>query len=402
MPLTDMQAKKAAPKDKPYRLSDAAGMYLEVTPGGGKYWRLKYRIAGKEKRLALGVYPEVSLSEAREARDKARKLIAQSIDPSAQRKADKLAGADRAANTFEAVAREWHSKRSPLWSDTYRTNVLARLEQGLFPAIGSRPIAELTAPELLAALRRTEGKGAIETAHRIRRIAGEVMRYGIATGKCERDLSADLKGALAPMVVRHMPAVTDPKPLAELLRAMDAYLGGAVVRCALRLAPLVFVRPGELRAARWADIDLDAGVWSYTISKTKTPHIVPLCTQAVAMLRELLPVSGHSEYVFPSPRGGRCMSENALRAALIALGYGETQTAHGFRAIARTLLDEELQFPPYIIEQQLGHAVRDTQGRAYNRTAHIARRREMMQAWADYLDKLKAGAEVIQFRGNAA
>ncbi len=402
MPLTDLQAKKAAPKEKPYRLTDGGGMYLEVTPSGGRYWRLKYRFAGKEKRLGLGVYPGVSLSEARDKREAARKLIAQGIDPSAERKQAKLAGQARAANTFESVGLEWHAKQGAKWSETYRHNVLTLLQRWLFADLGARPIADMNAPELLAALRRPEAKGAHETAHRLRRLAGEILRYAIATGRAERDIAADLKGALSPMTVRHMPAVTEAPQVAQLLRALDAYNGWGVVRCALRLAPLVFVRPGELRAARWEDIDLEAGLWSYTISKTKTAHIVPLSRQAVALLREIQPLTGQSPYVFPSPRGQRPMSENALRMALIALGYGETQTPHGFRALARTLLDEVLGFPPYIIEQQLGHAVRDQQGRAYNRTAHLPQRKAMMQAWADYLDKLKEGAEIIPLRGAAA
>ncbi len=396
MPLTNLQAKNAEPKDKTYRLYDSAGMYLEITPRGGKYWRLKYRIDGKEKRLALGVYPMVSLSEARQKRDAARYQIAENIDPLFQRKIKKAAGIERSQNTFEVVAKEWIDKQSNKWSKSYSTKILSRLNCWLFPAFGPRPIAEISAPELLSLFRKAEAKGALDTAHRLRQITSEIFRYGIATMRCNRDISVDLRGALIPSIVRHMPAIINPKDLALLLRSIDSYIGWGVVRTALRLAPLVFVRPGELRAARWSDINFDECLWSYTITKTKTAqaHIVPLSRQAMALLMEIKPLTGEGEYVFPSPRGGRPMSENALRAALIAIGYGETQTAHGFRATARTLLDEILEYPPHIIEQQLGHTVKDAQGRAYNRTAHLAQRKEMMQAWADYLDSLKETRQV--------
>jgi integrase len=398
MPLTDMQAKKAAPKDKPYRLTDGAGMYLEISPAGGKYWRLKFRVDGKEKRLALGVYPEVTLGEARIRRDDARRLISQGIDPSEKRKIDKRARSELAANTFEAVSREWYAKRVPTWSEKYASGTLARLEQGLFPWIGAMPIQNVKATDLLACLRRIEQRGAIETAHRTKGIAGEIFRYAIATGRAERDAAADLKGALTSVRVQHLKAVTEPKAVGALLRAIDAYEGGLIVRSAFRLGPLLFVRPGELRAAKWAEIDLDVGEWRYRVGKTGIDHIVPLCSQALAILKELQPLTGHGVYVFRSERGDRPMSENTLRVALIAVGYGDLQTAHGFRATARTLLDEELGYPPHIIEQQLAHAVQDPMGRAYNRTAHLAERRRMMQEWADYLDRLKVGAEVVPLR----
>lgn len=396
MPLTDLQAKKAAPKDKPYRLADSAGMYLEVQPNGGKYWRLKFRFAGKEKRLALGVYPEVSLGEARNARDAARRLLATGVDPSLARKAQKAARATAHANSFEAIAREWHAKRLPKWSTKYASGALAKLEQGLFPWIGSRPISEITAPELLQCLRRIESRGAVDTAHRTKGIAGEVFRYAIATARAERDPSADLKGALTPVKVQHLKALTEPTDVAPLLRAIDTYSGGPVVRAALRLAPMLFVRPGELRRAEWADIDLDAAEWRYLVTKTQTQHIVPLPAQAVEILTDLNALTGAGRYVFPSGRGAsRPMSENGVTAALHTLGFGDVMSGHGFRAMARTILDEVLGVRPDLIEHQLAHAVRDPNGRAYNRTAHLAQRREMMQQWANYLDKLKAGAEVI-------
>ncbi|MEC5397927.1 tyrosine-type recombinase/integrase [Uliginosibacterium sp. H1] len=403
MPLTDLQARKALPKDKPYRLADGAGMYLEVHPNGSKYWRLKYRFANKEKRLALGVYPDTSLGEAREQRDEARKLLAAGVDPGLARRAQKAARATAHANSFEAVAREWYAKRLPTWSEKYASGALAKLEQGLFPWLGSRPIAEVKAPELLQCLRRIEGRGTIDTAHRTKGIAGEVFRYAVATGRAERDPSADLKGALAPVKVQHLKALTEPAQVAPLLRAIDGYSGGPVVCAALRLAPMLFVRPGELRRAEWVDIDLAAEEWRYTVTKTDTQHIVPLPSQAVAILRELQAITGEGRYVFPSGRGAsRPMSENGVTAALHAMGFGDVMTGHGFRAMARTILDEVVGVRPDYIEHQLAHAVRDPNGRAYNRTAFLAERKKMMQTWADYLDRLKSGAEVIPLRGGVA
>lgn len=397
MPLTDLQAKKATPKEKPYRLADAGGMYLEVQPNGRKYWRLKYRIDGKEKRLALGVYPEVSLSEARATREAARKQIAKGIDPSAQRQAAKQSAKAAIENTFEAVARRWFGDHQPTWGAAYSKRVLARLEADVFPKIGALDITALKTSHLKDMAETIRARGVTETVRRALQDVGQVLIYADLP-----DISLSQRKKLPSHKAKHMAAITDPKETGALLRAIDAYQGGIVVRNALRLAPLVFVRPGELRTALWAEINLDAAEWRYRVTKTDTDHIVPLSTQAVAILRELVPVTGRCAYVFPSPRGERPMSENAMRVALIALGFGETQTAHGFRATARTLLDEVLLFPPHIIEQQLAHAVKDPLGRAYNRTAHLAQRKEMMQAWADYLDKLKAGAKVIKLRGNAA
>lgn len=383
---------------KPYKMGDAGGLYLEVTPTGGKYWRLKYRVVGKEKRLSLGVYPDTGLAEARQRRDDARKLLAEGIDPSEHRKATRTMRAERAANSFEAVAREWYAKYAPGWHPSHGDRILRRLERDVFPWIGGRPVADVAAPELLAVLRRIEGRGALETAHRALGNCGQVLRYAVATGRAERDASGDLRGALPPVRGEHFAAVTEPKKVGELLRVLDGYRGTLTVQCALRLAPLVFVRPGELRKAEWADIDLDAAEWRYIVTKTRTPHIVPLSSQAVAILRELHPLTGHSRFVFPGARSnGRPMSENAILAALRRLGIPKDEmSGHGFRAMARTILDEVLGVRIDWIEHQLAHAVRDANGRAYNRTAHLPERHKMMQQWADWLDKQKAGAEVIQ------
>lgn len=398
--LTDLECRKAAPKDKPYRLFDGGGLYLEVHANGAKYWRLKYRHAGKEKRLALGVYPAVTPKQAREkAQDEKRKLGA-GRDPSVERRAQKLAGKALAENSFEAVAREWLERRAPTLSAKHVEKVQARLMKNLYPWIGNRPIAELAAPELLQVLRRVEGRGAVHTAKRLLQYAGQVFRFGVATGRCQRDIAADLRGALTEEKETHRAAITDPKKVAELLRAIDGYQGELVTRCALRLSPLVFVRPGELRHAEWSEIDMDKAEWNIPAEKMKMriPHLVPLSRQAIEILKELQPLTGEGRYVFPSMRtADRPISDNTINAALRRLGFDtrEEMTAHGFRATARTILDEVLGFRPDFIEHQLAHAVRDPNGRAYNRTAHLAERRKMMQAWADYLGNLRDGAEVI-------
>jgi integrase len=402
MPLTDTAIRNAKAADKPYKLADEKGLFLLVNPTGGKWWRLKFRVGGKEKLLSLGVYPDVTLKEARDKRDTARKQLTQGIDPGEQRKVMKAVQADRAANSFEVVAREWYAKQAPSWATNHGDRVIRRLERDIFPWLGGRPIAEINAPELLGALRRIENRGAVETAHRALQNCGQVFRYAIATGRAERDPSPDLKGALSPVKGGHFSAVTEPKQVAELLRAIDDYVGTLTVKCALKLAPMVFVRPGELRHAEWAHIDLDAAEWRYIVTKTDTPHIVPLATQAVSILKELHALTGRGRYVFPSartPNGSRPMSDVALLAALRRMGFSKDETSvHGFRALARTILDEVLGFRPDFIEHQLAHAVKDPNGRAYNRTAHLAERRKMMQSWADYLDGLKSGADVIPFR----
>ena len=410
MPLTDTAIRNAKPgitpagkeTAKPYKLGDAGGLYLEVAPTGGKWWRLKYRHGGKEKRLSLGVYPDVSLKDARQRRDDARKLLANDIDPAENRKAVKASQAERAGNSFEVIAREWYAKQSATWSENHGSRIIQRLERDIFPWIGGRPIAEITAHELLAVLRRIEARGAVETAHRAHQNCGQVIRYAVATGRAARDPSPDLKGALPPVKEKHHAAITDPKKIGALLRAIDDYQGQFVTKCALRIAPLVFVRPGELRKAEWAEFDLDKAEWNIPAERMKMrePHLVPLSAQAVAILLELHPLTGQGKFVFPGARtNGRPMSDNAILAALRRMGFAKDEmSGHGFRAMARTILDEVLGVRPDYIEHQLAHAVRDPNGRAYNRTAHLVERHKMMQQWADYLDKMKAGAEVIPMR----
>ena len=406
MPLTNITILKAKPTDKPVRLFDGGGLYLEISPAGGKLWRLKYRFNGKEKRLALGIYPDVSLARAREKRHEARSLLADGNDPSENRKAQKAARADRAANSFEVVAREWFAKFKPNWVEAHSDKVIRRLERDMFPWIGAKPIADVGAPDLLACLRRIENRGTVETAHRALQSCGQIFRYAVATGRAPRDPTGDLRGALSTVKGTHLASITEPTAVGGLLRACDAYQGSFVTKCALRLAPLVFVRPGELRNAEWAEINLERAEWNIPAvrMKMREPHLVPLSTQALAILRELQVVTGEGRYVFPGARtNGRPMSDNAILAALRRMGFAKDEmSGHGFRAMARTILDEVLGVRPDFIEHQLAHAVRDPNGRAYNRTAHLAERRKMMQQWADYLDKLKAGADVIPFRGNAA
>ena len=410
--LTDIQVKARQHKDAegivkvpPYKLSDEKGLYLFIQPSGGRLWRFDYRFDGKRKTLALGAYPDVSLADARNKRDDARKLIANDIDPSETKKAVKTSKKDLLANSFEVIAREWLSTKMQTKSEGYQQNVLRRFELYLFPWIGKRPISELSAVELLDVVRRIENQNKVETAYRTLQATGQVFRYAVQTGRALRDVTSDLRGALTPSVTKHMASITDPQQVAELMRAIDGFTGTLTVRTALRLAPLVFVRPSELRKAKWADIDLEANVWSYFVTKTKTQHIVPLCTQAVKLLKEIQPLSGAGEYVF---QGGhnpdKAMSEAAINAALRRMGYDtKTEiTGHGFRAMARTILHERLNIDPHIIEHQLAHKVPDTLGAAYNRTKFIEQRTAMMQAWADYLDELKAGAKVLPINGKAA
>ncbi|HHA2840504.1 tyrosine-type recombinase/integrase [Stenotrophomonas maltophilia] len=407
-PLTDTAIRKAKPGPKPTKLRDGGGLYVQLNPDGSRWWRWDYRrpVTGKRNTLSLGTYPEVSLADARGRQAEARRLLASGIDPGEHRKAAKVAGVEKAANSFEVVTREWLGKQK--WVESYRCKVVAWMDNDVFPWIGGRPVAELAAPDFLRVARRIEERGAIESAHRIMQNCGQVMRYAVATGRADRNPVADLRGALAPPMERHHAAITDPRELGGLLRAIDAYAGDASTRAALRLAPLVFVRPGELRHAEWSEIDLDAGEWSIPAHKMKMrePHLVPLSSQAVAILRDLQPLTGHRQYVFPGGRSPkRPLSDNALTAALRRMGFDKkTMTAHGFRATARTLLDEVLGWRPDLIEHQLAHAVRDPNGRAYNRTSHLPERRKMMQAWADYLDALRAdtGNVVVPFKPKAA
>ncbi|STX44491.1 Integrase [Legionella donaldsonii] len=386
----DIVFRNAKPEAKARKIADEKGLFLYVTPEGRKYWRFKYRFGGKEKLLALGVYDDVTLAKARVKRDEARKLLADGIDPGEHKKVMKQVADERSANSFEVVAREWFVKYSSNWVKSHADKIIQRFVRDIFPWIGDKPITEVTPPVLLSVIRRIEDRGALETAHRALSNCGQVFRYAIATGRAERDFSQDLKGALPPVKTKHFAAQTDPKRFGQLLRVFEDYEGSLIVRCALRLAPLVFVRPGELRHAKWEDIDFDTAQWSYIVTKTDTPHIVPLATQAITILKELHPFTCNSAFVFPSARSNaRPMSDNAILGALRRLGISkEEASGHGFRATARTLLDEVLGVRPDIIEHQLAHAVRDPNGRAYNRTAHLPERRKMMQDWADYLDCL--------------
>lgn len=413
MPLTAAHLNAARPGEKSYRLTDGAGMYLEVTPAGGRYWRLKYRFGGKEKRLAIGVYPTVTLAEARKRRDRARELLSNGTDPGAVKQAVKRTQRLNAENSFEAIAREWWTKFSPTLSDSHAKRNLRRLESHVFPSIGSMPVAEVDAPAILDALRRIEARGTLETAHRVRSLVGQILRYAIATGRATRDASADLRGALPQPQVKHHAALLDPVALGGLLRAIDGYTGTAVVAAALKLAPLVFQRPGELRQAEWTEFDLDNARWSIPATRMKrtregkengAAHLVPLSVQAVEILRELHKLTGKGRYVFPSARGGaRPMSDMAMQSAFRRMGIdSDTALPHGWRATARTLAVEALGVAAEIVELQLSHEVRDSLGRSYNRTQWLDARRDLMQKWADYLDELKRGAQVVPIGGSAA
>jgi integrase len=407
MPLTDTTAKSAKPAAKPYKLSDERGMFLLVNPNGSKWWRLKYRINGKEKLISLGTYPDVGLKDARARRDEARKQIADGIDPSITRQVHKAEKTERAANSFESIAREWYSKFSPEWAESHSSKIIRRLEKDVFPWMGARPIAEINARELLSVLRRIEERGAIETAHRARESCGQIFRYAIATARAERDVAADLRGALQPSVAKHHASITEPKAIGALLRDLAAYKGSPVTKAALQLAPLVFLRPGELRHAEWTEIDLDKAEWRIAADKMKArvQHIVPLSTQAVSVLRELRPITGEGRYAFPSVRTpDRPMSENTVNAALRRLGYERDEmTGHGFRSMASTLLNEN-GWNRDAIERQLAHGERDAVRAAYNYAEFLPERRKMMQWWADYLDNLAKGADVIPLKkgGKAA
>jgi integrase len=404
-PLSPLQVKNAKGKDKLYKLADGGGLYLAVFPTGSKLWRMKHRQAeGQETILSFGKFPDVSLEQARAKREEARKQKASGIDPAINRKAQKATRQERAANSFELVAREWYVKQLPNWVAAHADRVLRRLEVDVFPKIGAKPVADVTAPDYLAVFRKIEERGALETAHRVKSICGQIVRYAIATGRTESDPTTALRGALPPAKTTHLSAITDPKQVAELLRMIDGYTGTFIVACALKISPYVFVRPGELRTAEWTDIDLEAAEWRYIVTKTNTQHIVPLAKQAVAILQELHALTGRDRYVFPSARTGeRPMSDNAILAAMRRMGIAkEEMTGHGFRAMARTILDEVLGIRPDLIEHQLAHAVKDPNGRAYNRTAHLPERKKMMQLWADYLDKIKAGADVVSLREHAA
>ncbi len=388
--LTDTAIKAAKPREKPYKISDGRGLFLLITPAGGRWFRFKYRFQGKEKLLSLGVYPDVSLKAARDAREKARGLLGKDVDPGVTRRCEKFSIRD----SFEAVAKEWFEKFSQKWVAGHSDKLIRRLELYIFPWIGNRPIGKIEAPEILACVRRIEAKGNLETAHRALQVCGRIFRYAVATGRAHRDPTGDLRGAIPPADEQHLASFTDPKMFAELLRAIDSYKGHIVVRCALRLAPLVFVRPGELRAAEWTEINLHKGEWRIKAERMKMrqQHVVPLSRQAVEILREIEPLTGKGKFVFPSLRSEkRPLSDNALLAALRRMGFEQgSVTVHGFRSTASTMLNEQGCWNRDAIERQLAHGERDAVRAAYNYAEHLPERKKMMQAWADHLDLLRA------------
>ena len=402
MALTDTFVKNIKASGSPAggKHTDGQGLHLHVKPAG-KYWRMNYRFAGKQKTLALGVYPAVSLAKARKRRDTAREQLAEGVDPSTAKRDAKQAKAGAAANTFEAVARDWLTKTAANRMASTQGKVMTWLEKDVFPFIGRLPISTISPRDVLATVRKFEARGAIDSAHRVKQICGQVFRFAVADGRAERDITADLRGALSVVPAAHFAAITEPKQAGDLIRSIHAYSGHPCTVAALKLSPLVFVRPGELRTTEWAEIDLEAAEWRIPGSKMKmkVDHLVPLSTQAVEILRGVQPITGHGRYVFPSLRTGeRPMSENTINAALRGMGYSTAvHTAHGFRAMARTIMDEVLGERVDLIEHQMAHQVKDPNGRAYNRTAHLPARRKMMQRWADYLDKLRIGAQVIAF-----
>ena len=397
MALSAIEVKGAKPKNKPYKLSDGGGLFILVQPNGAKYWRMDYSFAGKRKTLAIGVYPDVSLSDARVRRDAARQQLANDVDPSAEKQAKKAAVVALTKNGFEIVAREWLSKFSKDWKESHTRTVRGRLENDVFPWLGARPIGDINAPELLAVLRRIESRGALSTAHTVSAICGQVFRYAIATGRAQRDPSADLKGAIPPYRIRHLAALTDPVKIGKLMRDIDGYAGTFTVRCAFKLAPLVFLRPIELSRAEWAEIDFDKAEWRIPAGKMKMKgmHIIPLSSQAVSILRDLYPLTGTGGFLFPNVRTStQPMAGNTILAAIRSLGYTPAEmTAHGFRHMASTLLNEQ-GFNADAIERQLAHKASGVRA-TYNAAEYLPERRRMMQHWADYLDALKAGADIV-------
>ncbi len=398
--LTDVAARNAKFSDKPYKISDSSGLYLLVKPTG-KYWRMNYRFAGKQKTLAIGVYPAVSLVDARKKRDEARELLAKDADPSLAKAINKQVAQYATENTFKAIALEWHAKNTGTWAATTAANIKRYLEKDIFPWLGNRIIKDIAAPDLLAVLRKIESRGAHEKAQRCREYAGRVFRYAIATGRAERDPSGDLRGALTSVKVKHHASITDPKVIGGLLRSIKGFSGSYITKCALQLAPLVFVRPSELRHAEWLEIDFDKPEWRIPGHKMKMnePHIIPLSNQAIEILQSIYPLTGQGKYVFPSIRSTiRPMSENTINAALRRMGYEKNEmTGHGFRSMASTLLHEH-GWPHEAIERQLAHAERNKVVAAYNYAEHLTKRREMMGWWADHLDCLAAGAKVVHFK----
>lgn len=395
MALTELQVKNLKPGDKNRKISDGKGLYLLLKPQGGKWWRFKYRRDGKENSLSLGIYPEVSLMRARERRDEARRQLAEGIDPSEARKQQSYEKKIHSQETLAKVSNRWIANHAEVWSTSYRQNIEGRLKRDIFPKLGSVPVKEISAPALLTVIIRIQDRGAIETAHRVLANCRSIFDFAIATGLLTSNPAQALKGALKKVKSQHLAAIIEPAQFGALLRALHGFQGTETVRVALKLAPMVFVRPGELRKAKWNDFNLDSAEWRFIATKTKTELIVPLARQAVELLRQYRPDPIRSEYVFSSQRSRlRPMSDNAVLSALRALGFAKEQVSgHGFRATARTLLAEELEFPVEWIEQQLAHQVRDPLGRAYNRTQYLDQRRVMMQKWADYLDELRLGTE---------
>jgi len=388
MALTELSIKRAKPGDKPFQLPDQGGLYLEVKPNGSKLWRFRYRFQGQERRLSLGEYPYITLKEARERHYEMKRQIARGQDPKLVRDSQSVAS----THTLATVAKEWLEVSRDKWVPNHRKTIEQRLEKNILPWLGSRQLDTITPSEILDVLRRIEARGAYETAHRCLNVCSQIFRYGMITERCDRDPCQSLSKALTPAQEKHMAAVTDPQEVGRILKMIDSYQPGSIVGAALRLHPLLFCRPGELRQMQWSEVDFDAAEWRFILSKTKQPHITPLSRQALFILKDLYPLTGSGRYVFPSARmSTRPMSNMACLVALRAMGITqEEMTNHGWRATARTILDETLGFPPHLIEQQLGHSVRDPLGRAYNRTTHLEARREMMQKWADFLESLKA------------
>ena len=396
MPLTDLAIRTAKPGERPVKVFDERGLYLEIRPTGSKWWRVKYQFAGKAQLLSVGTYPEVSLKEARQRRDEIRRQVRDGIDPSAARKATRRR--ETGADSFATLAQEWLEKFQPGWSVSYREKITGHLDHDLLPWLGMRPVKAIEPPELLTVVRRVESRGALETAHRTLQTAGRIFRYGVATGRADRDPTADLRGALAPLRGQHFAAITEPVEAGHLLRAIEAYTGTFIVKTALRLAPRLFVRPGELRQMEWAELNLDTGEWRIPGPKMKMreAHLVPLATPCVAILREIQPLTSAGRYVFPNLRTPSLpLSEVALLSALRRLGYGKEQmTVHGFRAMASTILHEQ-GFSSDVIERQLAHREKNKSKAPYCRAEYLPERRRMMQAWNDYLDQLTQGATVI-------
>ena len=404
--LSATEIEKAKPGVTPKKLFDGGGLFLIVTPTGGKWWRFKFTFDGKEKTISFGVYPDISLAQAREKRESSRKLLAIGVNPSEDRKTAKAARVELLANSFETIAREWHKKQveNSEWTEEHSETIMTRMEKDMFPLVGAKPITEVTAKDIRGILDRVKDRGAVDTARRCRTIASQVFVYAIGTDRAEYNIATSLSKHLPAIskTRKHMASITDPKELAPLLRAIDNSPGSFVAKSALQLLPMLFARPGELRQMEWAEIDFETAEWNIPAGKMKIKiaHLVPLSVQAIDILTAIKPLTGNGKYVFPSTRGrDRCLSDNTINAAFRRMDFdGDTIVAHGFRATARTILDEILGFRVDFIEHQLAHAVKDPNGRAYNRPAHLAERKKMMQTWANYLDGLKAGAKILPFK----